>query len=566
MEVFENMKKIISLCIALVTVFSCYEYDDSAIWDHIEKTERLAETEYLCNQVNANIAALHSILNAVKEEDNVTNLVRIMDGGEYAGYQITFSGSTSVPLYTEFRMKNVNMPDLSVKQDDDGTFYWTLYSAWLYDEDGNRLSEPPRLKVEDEHWYLSTDKGTNWELLHPVAFDSGDDVLPSPSFLFESVYVADNGNVNIKLCEGTVLTFHVWKENVYDPWDGYLDPDVYQEQDIINLTNVLMAQMGGCNTATRQIMEIAYNFWKRRGEFIYCSNTSLDRPWDYWSYVGYVDGNTGFSVSEGHGGYKRIDCSTFVRYVTNGIDYYSTPYFNALEWTEVKQGALSSSGTESSTSDKTVCRSGKIYLRYGRKHILESSNSNKYKFTKVFAYDNSGKVVKTLTGKTEFVVPEGAEYIRVEMKVQSASDYKAAVKGVSPAAILKCLRIRENEVLDVGAGCPVSERRANAMSRWFDENGYGLEAHKDYNPLCWEDSDFKPGTIVFMGKKSAKSEYKGITHVTLYIGGGYIIHSQAPRGLLGGEGIMIDKLKDMELRYDRPFCAAASPSYHLNWD
>jgi cell wall-associated NlpC family hydrolase len=68
-----------------------------------------------------------------------------------------------------------------------------------------------------------------------------------------------------------------------------------------------------------------------------------------------------------------------------------------------------------------------------------------------------------------------------------------------------------------------------------------------------------------MGKTSS-SNYKGITHVTLYIGSGYIIHSQAPRGLLGGEGIMIDSLRDMELRYSRPFCAAASPKYHTNFD
>ena len=376
-------------------------------------------------------------------------------------------------------------------------------------------------------------------------------------------------NVTVTFNDGTTLTLlkkqEAEKENsgTYDPWDGYLDPDVYEEQDIINLTNALMANMHDCNLATRHIMDIAYNFWKRREEFIYCGNTAKDRPWDYWSYVGYKDGNTDFVVGEGHGGYKRIDCSTFVSYVINGVDYYSTPYFNALEWTEVVQGALTSSGAEASSSDKTVCRSGKMYLRHGKNHILESSNTSKYSFTKIFAYSREGKLVQTLTGKTSFVMPSGAEYIRVEMKVSSASNYAAAVKGVSPAAILKCLRIRESETLSVVAGNP--ERYTREMSQWFDNNGYGLEAYTDYNPVCWEDSDFKPGTVVFMGKKGS-SGYKNITHVTLYIGGGYIIHSYAPRGLLGGEGIMIDKLRDMELRYTKPFCAAASPAYHSNFD
>jgi hypothetical protein len=437
-----------------------------------------------------------------------------------------------------------------------------LFSAWLIGEDGGRIQEPPQLKIEEGYWYLTLDGGKSWEQLEKVSREG----ISMESFIFSNIEVNDNG-VDVTISDGSILTLKVGKDQTgYDPWDGYLDPDVYQEQDIINLTNVLMANMNNCNQATRHIMDIAYNFWKRRDEFIYCSQTSLDRPWDYWSYVGFKDGNTGFTVGEGHGGYKRIDCSTFVRYVVNGIDYYSTPYFNALEWTDVVQGGLSAKGAAASSSDKTVCRSGKIYLRHGKKHILESSNSSKYRFTKIFAYNSSGNVIKDLSGSSSFVLPEGAEYIRVEMKVQSANNYKPAVKGESPASILRYLRIREDEKLEVVADCPDENRRAHTMSRWFDENGYGLTAYKDYNPLCWDDADFKPGTVVFMGKKSATSEYKGITHVTLYIGGGYIIHSQAPRGLLGGEGIMIDKLRDMELRYDRPFCAAASPEYHSNFD
>ena len=98
----------------------------------------------------------------------------------------------------------------------------------------------------------------------------------------------------------------------------------------------------------------------------------------------------------------------------------------------------------------------------------------------------------------------------------------------------------------------------------MDQNGYGLEAYKDYNPLSWEDSDFLPGTIIFMGQNN-NSRYKGITHIVLYIGGGYIIHSQGARGLLGGEGIMIDKLRDMEYRYTRPFCSAAVVKYHTDY-
>lgn len=566
------MKKLILTVLLVLSFFGCerYVYDDTAIWEQLEKMGQLGNQtdndalEILCNQLNANMSSLQTVISARQANDLVTNIISMMDNGKEVGYLITLAEKGSVPVYLNLDADQYWIPDLDLKKDRDGIYYWSMYSAWLLDKEGNKVSAPPCLKIESGYWYISLDNGAEWEQLESVSAVDGWQKEEEPCFMFRSLEFKGKDSIVLTIENGEVITLPMWSG--YDPWDGYLDPDVYEEQDIINLTNVLMANMNNCNLATRHIMDIAYNFWKRRGEFIYCSHTALDRPWDYWSYVGFKDGNTGFLVGEGHGGYKRIDCSTFVRYVMNGIDYYSTPYYNALEWTEVVQGALSSKGANASSNDKTVCRSGKIYLRHGRKHLLESSSSSKYRFTKVFAYDRSGKVVKTLTGNTEFVMPEGSEYIRVEMKVQSADNYTPAVKGESPAAILRCLRIRENERLEVNAGCPVENRRAHTMSRWFDENGHGLVAYDDYNPLCWDDADFEPGTVVFMGKNSATSEYKGITHVTMYIGGGYIIHSQAPRGLLGGEGIMIDRLRDMELRYDRPFCAAASPEYHSNYD
>lgn len=566
------MKKILSCLSVLVLLFACESYDDSAIWEKLENDARTERLQTICNHMNTNVSSLRMIVSALKDGEAAENVIKIMENGSDAGYMISFADNKSMAVYHRTDLMEGYTPCIGVRPDASDTYYWVLDGNWMLDDienkipviaDGQTAAQAPQIKLEEGYWYMSVDAGSTWEQLkQPVAGEE------SCSF-FLNVDISDKTQVLFTLNDGTKLILPIKQESSqqeykpYDPWDGYTDPDVYEEQDIINLTNALMANMHDCNLATRHIMDIAYNFWKRRGEFIYCSNTAKDKPWDYWSYVGYKDGNTGFTVGEGHGGYKRIDCSTFVSYVINGIDYYSTPYFNALEWTDIKQGALTTSGTETSSSDATVCRSGKIYLRHGKKHILESSSSSKYKFNKIFAYSREGKMIQTLTGKTSFTLPEGAEYIRVEMKVSAASNYAPAVKGVSPAAILKCLRIRESETLAVVAGNP--ERYTREMSQWFDENGYGLEAYTDYNPVCWEDSDFEPGTVVFMGK-TGSSGYKNITHVTLYIGGGYIMHSQAPRGLLGGEGIMIDKLRDMELRYSKPFCAAASPKYHSNFD
>ncbi|MBQ5363183.1 MAG: hypothetical protein IIU63_07530, partial [Clostridia bacterium] len=168
------------------------------------------------------------------------------------------------------------------------------------------------------------------------------------------------------------------------------------EQDpMYAMIKILQDNMLAENSATQDIMQIACGFWEHRDEFIYCSGTALDQPWNYWSYTGYVDSsNTGKTVTAENSGYKRIDCSTFVRYVINGIEYYSTPYYNALELTEVEQGGLEN-GVEVNHVDTTVCRTGAMYVRAGKKLILESKES-KYSFTKVYGYDASDNVIQTL--------------------------------------------------------------------------------------------------------------------------------------------------------------------------
>lgn len=562
------MKRVIFSFILALAFFSCEKYDNSAIWEHLEQEKNREQNEALCNRLNENISSIKLLLTAEHENYRVKEVMKIMENGKEVGYMLNLSEGGMAAVYHTLESKG-SFPAVSVDKDVHGDFCWTLNGEWMLTDNDDSFPSRikvisddsendliPSLKYESGYWCLSLDDGENWDFVE----NAGEEVTRES--YFKSIAVNEGGSETVVLTclDNSRITLALWKDR--DPWGGYLDPNVYNEQDIINLTNVLMANMSKCNHATRQIMEIAYNFWKRRDEFIYCSKTAQDRPWDYWAYVGYYDGNTGFTVGEGHGGYKRIDCSTFVHYIINGIDYYSTPYFNALEWTEVTQGGLTSSGAEQSTSDKTLCRTGKMYLRHGKNHIVESSSSSKYRFTKIYGYNSAGKVIQNMTGSSSFTLAEGVSYVRAEMRVSSAEDYAPAVKGESPAGIVRRLRIRENEVLEVNSDCPMSNRLTHQICRWFDENGYGLEAYKDYNPLCWEDSDFEPGTVIFMGKTSSSS-YKGITHMALYIGAGYIIHSQAPRGLLGGEGIMIDKLRDMEYRYSKPFCAAASPKYHL---
>ena len=59
------MKRTLSLVIALLTVFSCETYDDSAIWAKLENDAREEKLQTLCNQINTNISALGDIVTAL---------------------------------------------------------------------------------------------------------------------------------------------------------------------------------------------------------------------------------------------------------------------------------------------------------------------------------------------------------------------------------------------------------------------------------------------------------------------------------------------------------------------
>lgn len=199
-------------------------------------------------------------------------------------------------------------------------------------------------------------------------------------------------------------------------------------------------------------------------------------------------------------------------------------------------------------------------MRPNKKLILEAKNST-YKFTKIYGYNSSDEVIQTLSSTdtdTVFLPESGVVYLRAEMKVSSSADY-APEKNGTPAAILKCLRIRENEQLEINAGCPLSGyRNANQMCKWFDYNGYGIE----YNKYLYSDNDFKVGSVIFWGRTSSTSTYKNITHTSIYIGSGYVIHVSAPFGLVRGEAIFIQQMEQLMEHYTVPMAGISSPEYH----
>ena len=148
-----------------------------------------------CGQMNANIEALQTIVDALMNNDYVTGVTPIYDGLKEVGYVLTFSMSGSVTIYhgkdgadgsngqdgaPGADGNDGHIPVIGVAKDTDGVYYWTVDGAWLLDENGQKIPTTgkdgqngstgtpgqdgitPQLKIENGMWYVSYDEGQSW--------------------------------------------------------------------------------------------------------------------------------------------------------------------------------------------------------------------------------------------------------------------------------------------------------------------------------------------------------------------------------------------------------------------
>ena len=210
------MKKLFFITAILCAVFcsSCSkEYDDSALWNDLNSLEaRVAKLEELCKQMNTNISSLQTIVSALQSNDYVTGVTPITKDGEIIGYTITFKKSQPITIYhgedgkdgkdgkDGQNGKDGQTPNIGVKKDVDGIYYWTLNGEWLLDENGNKIKAQgidgkdgvngtngddgtngqdgvdgitPQLKIENDYWYISYDNGKSWEKLGKATGEDG---------------------------------------------------------------------------------------------------------------------------------------------------------------------------------------------------------------------------------------------------------------------------------------------------------------------------------------------------------------------------------------------------------
>ncbi len=226
---------------AMCVGFTSCEYDDEALWKKTNELDtRVKALEEVCKQLNGNISALQTLVNALNNGYVVTSVTPFVSNNEELGYIISFSNNTSIIIYHGKNGTNGSdgadgtngkdgtdgadgqTPIIGVKLDTDGVYYWTLNGDWLLDENGNKVKAQgndgqdgtdgtngqngqdgitPQLKIENGYWYVSTDNGATWTQLGKATGDKGE----QGDSMLQSI-TQDDENVYFTLADGTIIT------------------------------------------------------------------------------------------------------------------------------------------------------------------------------------------------------------------------------------------------------------------------------------------------------------------------------------------------------------------------
>ena len=127
--------------------------------------------ELLCAEMNANLSSLAELINAITRGDIIVGVLPFKENGDEAGYKIFLKTGAVVTIYHGKNCQDAIAPVFGVKSDADDVYYWTLAGEFVVDAEGNKVpvagsaGVTPQLKIENEKWYVTYDKGKDWEEL-----------------------------------------------------------------------------------------------------------------------------------------------------------------------------------------------------------------------------------------------------------------------------------------------------------------------------------------------------------------------------------------------------------------
>ena len=173
---------------AMMTFTGCY--DDSDLQTRMDQAEAdIAELQQLVKDINTNISGLVTVVDALKNSDQITSVTPLSDG---SGYTITFSKSGTITIYNgKNGVDGTNgtngengadghTPQISVKLDSDGQYYWTVDGEYLTDAEGKKIPATahiatPQIRINEGNFEISYNEGLTWEIIGNAG--ASDDVV-----------------------------------------------------------------------------------------------------------------------------------------------------------------------------------------------------------------------------------------------------------------------------------------------------------------------------------------------------------------------------------------------------
>lgn len=200
---FQHLLAALCLCIGLV---SCDP--SSRKLEEIQRQLEAHEQEIQAlkaavERINEDIASLQGVVQELKAGGYVASVMEHQEEGETEGYTLSFSDGRGVYLRTRAEQAT---PAVSIRQDADGVWYWTLNGEWLRNAQGAKLPTggsdgAPQLKAEEDNWSVSVDNGLTWTSVTPAATGGA---------AIKHVDTSHPDYILITLSDGTVLQLPTW--------------------------------------------------------------------------------------------------------------------------------------------------------------------------------------------------------------------------------------------------------------------------------------------------------------------------------------------------------------------
>ena len=217
------MKKTIFFLLAVLCLLgSCRNGDIDDLQERTDSLEvRVSALEDMQKDMWQNIQALQQIINDASF-DYVTAVTPLADG---SGYQIAFKKNAAITIKNGKQGEKGDAPDLSVKKDTDGEYYWTLNGEFLLAADGSKMpvrgekgdtgpmgpagitladgstSYMPMVQINKQTmmWEISVDGGKTWASTNVKA--SGGSI-----FADNGVDNTHKGYITLKLSDGNAIS------------------------------------------------------------------------------------------------------------------------------------------------------------------------------------------------------------------------------------------------------------------------------------------------------------------------------------------------------------------------